>query len=438
MLALRGVPLVVGAVLVFLGTLLLVLVRPRNLSIGVSALLGAAVCVLLGIVVPRNLVTVFDIVWNPTLTFVAVVVISLVLDMGGFFTWSALVMLRLARGSAARAFVYLLLLGAAVAALFTNDGAALILTPIVYQQIKALRFGRDAAFGFVMAAGFIADTTSIPLVVSNLVNILDADYFHIGFARYAMIMVPVDLVSLAASIAVLWLLYRRAIPQRYDDTLLSAPEAAIVDRGLFGAGWIGLGVLLVGYLLSEPLGYPVAVPALAVAAALLAIGGQRQVVAVGPTLRDAPWRIIVFAIGMYVVVYGLQHAGLVAYLARWIALCAHQGLVIGTVATGVTVAVLSAIANNLPTTLVGALAVAGAGATGATHLGLVLANAVGADLGPKFTPIGSLATLLWLHVLSERGISIGWRRYLRQGLLLTLPVLVVTLLALAGMVALLH
>jgi arsenical pump membrane protein len=435
MLRLAGVPLVVAAALAFAGTLGLVLVRPRNLSIGVSALAGAALCVALGIVVPHDLLSVFDIVWNPTLTFVAVVVISLVLDAAGFFTWSALVMLRRACGSAPRAFVYLLLLGAVVAALFTNDGAALILTPIVYQQIKALRFGRDAAFGFVMAAGFIADTTSLPLVVSNLVNILDADYFHIGFARYAMIMVPVDLVSLAASIGVLWLMYRRAIPQRYDVALLAAPRTAIVDHRLFQAAWAGLAILLIGYLLSGPLGYPVAVPALIVAAALLVMGGARQVVAIGQTLRDAPWRIIVFAIGMYVVVYGLQHARLVGYLARWLALCAHQGLVIGTVGTGVTIAVVSAIANNLPTTLVGALAVAGSGATGATHLGLVLANAVGADLGPKFTPIGSLATLLWLHVLAERGISIGWRRYLRQGLLLTLPVLLVTLLALAGMVA---
>ncbi|MDA8282007.1 MAG: ArsB/NhaD family transporter, partial [Actinomycetota bacterium] len=138
MLNLDGAALTVAAAAVFVATLTLVIAQPKGLSIGWSATGGALVALALGVVHLANVATVWGIVWNATATFVAVIVISLVLDRVGFFEWAALHMLRAARGSTLRAFFYLLVLGAAVAALFANDGAALILTPIVYEQMRAL------------------------------------------------------------------------------------------------------------------------------------------------------------------------------------------------------------------------------------------------------------------------------------------------------------
>jgi len=435
---LTGTTLTAVAVVIFVITLTLVIAQPKGLSIGWSAAGGAVVALLVGVVHLANVATVWDIVWNATITFVAVIVISLVLDRIGFFEWAALHMLARAKGDAKRALLYLLGLGAVVAAFFANDGAALILTPIVYQQMRALGFERRQALPFVMAAGFIADTTSLPLVVSNLVNIVSANFFHIGFVTYAATMTPVDIVSFAASVAVLFVFYRRAIPARFDSEELPSPAAAIRDQNLFRAGWVVLGVLLAGYLLSEPLHFPVSIPASIAAAAFLALASRSPALSSAAVIREAPWRIVVFAIGMYLVVYGLYNAGLTAYLSDLMRAAAHSGVVPATFASGFAVAALSAVMNNMPTTLIAALSVHGAHVHGVTRTALIYADVVGADLGPKFTPIGSLATLLWLHVLDTKGIKITWGQYLRQGIVLTIPVLAVTLLALAGWVLIIH
>jgi arsenical pump membrane protein len=148
-------------------------------------------------------------------------------------------------------------------------------------------------------------------------------------------------------------------------------------------------------------------------------------------LKEAPWQVVVFSLGMYLVVYGLKNAGLTDYIAQLLNIFAEQGLWTATIGTGLLTALLSSIMNNMPTVLVGALSIDAAGVDGVIQQAMVYANVIGADLGPKITPIGSLATLLWLHVLARKNIQISWGYYFRVGVVLTLPVLLVTLSALA-------
>lgn len=151
---------------IFLFTLVLVIWQPKGLSIGWSATIGAALALASGVIHVNDIPVVWNIVWNATATFIAVIVISLLLDESGFSSGRRCTLLAgetVAGGCCLR----IVLLGAAVAALFANDGAALILTPIVIAMLLALGFSKQATLAFVMAAGFIADTASLPLIVSN-------------------------------------------------------------------------------------------------------------------------------------------------------------------------------------------------------------------------------------------------------------------------------
>ncbi|MCP2518645.1 arsenic transporter [Achromobacter mucicolens] len=420
-----------AAIAIFVLTLVLVIWQPRGLGIGWSASLGAVLALIAGVVHVGDIPVVWNIVWNATATFIAVIIISLLLDEAGFFEWAALHVARWGKGSGRALFALIVLLGAAVAALFANDGAALILTPIVMAMLLALGFSPAATLAFVMAAGFIADTASLPLVVSNLVNIVSADFFDIGFNRYAAVMVPVNFVAVAATLAVLMLYFRKSIPARYDAGQLKQPVAAIRDEGTFRAGWVVLVLLLIGFFGLEPLGVPVSAVAAAGAAILLLVAGRGHIISTRKVIREAPWQIVIFSLGMYLVVYGLRNAGLTQYLADLLSGFAEQGIWTATIGTGLVAAFLSSIMNNMPTVLVGALSIDASQASGIVKEAMVYANVIGSDLGPKITPIGSLATLLWLHVLERKGTVISWGYYFKVGIVLTLPVLLVTLAALA-------
>ncbi|HBI02833.1 MAG TPA: arsenical efflux pump membrane protein ArsB [Paenibacillaceae bacterium] len=418
------------AVFIFVFTVTLVIWQPKGLKIGWSATGGALLALLFGVVTWADVGTVTEIVWNATLAFIGIILISLVLDEIGFFEWAALHMARLARGNTRWMFVYILVLGSLVSAFFANDGAALILTPIVLAMVRTLNFQEKTILPFVMASGFIADTTSLPFTISNLTNIVSADFFEIGFAEYALHMVVPNMISFLASLTVLYLFFHKSIPNTYSLAQLKEPKEALRDPTLFHLSWVVLGILFVGYLVSQPLGVPVSFIVGGAAVIFVGMAQRSKVIHSRKMVKEAPWQIIIFSIGMYLVVFGLRNAGLTNLLGKVIERAAEDGIYGAVLGMGFLAAFLSSVMNNLPSIMIGALAIDGTVSVGAIREALAYANVIGCDLGPKITPIGSLATLIWLHILSRKGIHITWGYYFKVGFILTLPTLFITLLGL--------
>ncbi|WP_374711761.1 arsenical efflux pump membrane protein ArsB [Symbiobacterium terraclitae] len=416
---------------IFAGTLYLVIRRPRNLNTGISALLGALLALLAGAITLADVQSVVGIVWDATLALVAIMIISALLEQAGFFRWAALHMARHAGGSGRGVFVAVILLATAVSAFFTNDATVLIVTPIVLEMAEALGFGQRSFLPFAMACGFIADAMSIPLAVSNLTNMIVARFFDLSFARFALVMLLPSLACLLVTTAVLLWYYRREIPRRVDVSGLASPAAAIRDPFLFRVGMAVVSGMVLAFLLNRTLfEVPTSLVMSAGAILLLLASFRNRVVEPWRAIRQAPWHVVAFAVGMYLVVFAVGKAGLTDLTARALQGLAGHGLGITILGTGVLVALLSAAMNNLPGVLVGTLAVAATGATGLLGEGMVMATVIGADIGPKLTPIGSLATLMWLHTLQGRGLTITWGAYLRSALVITPPVLLATLAAL--------
>ena len=410
---------------IFLVTLVFVIWQPRGLQIGTSAVVGAVVALVFGVVNFTDVVIVYEIIWDATLAFIGIIILSMVLDEIGFFEWAALKMAKFSKGSGQKMFFYSIILGAIVSALFANDGAALILTPILLAKMQVLRLNTKTILAFLLAGGFISDSASLPFVFSNLTNIVTANYFDIGFAKFFSNMILPYIVSVIATMIVLWIVLRKDIPKTVDIDLLKNPEDVLKSKALFNFSWFFLVILLAGYFIGDAYNIPISVFALGGGIIFLVIATLMKTVEPKQIIKEAPWQVVWFSLGLYIVVYGLKNAGLTDYITEILVYLNFQSEMVAVVGTGFLAAFLSAFMNNMPTIMVMDIAL-----TNIANEAMIYANIVGCNLGPKMTPFGSLATLLWLHTLSKKGVKISFWSYSKFGLIVTPPVLLVVLLSL--------
>jgi arsenical pump membrane protein len=423
------------AVSIFVATLFLMIRRPRGIRLGLAAGIGALASLLLGTVAFGQALQSFVDIWDAALAFIGIVALSVTLDAMGFFKWAALKVVKLADGNGVKLYFYVSLLTAAVSILFANDSAVLILTPIVLEIVTCLKINENDRLAYLFSAGLIADTAAMPLITSNPVNIVSADYFHYSFIDHLTLMSLVAVATIVSSMLLVYAIFRKKIPKTYSVQLgeeLSQNTQAIPMPLLK----ISIGALVavdIGYVIASLMRIPVSFIICSGAIFLIitywvALNRGFFQVAQSKSLKtlakEINWDIVLFMLSIFIVVQGLEHVGLTDFMANALLWGGSLPSALSVIVPSLMVTVGASFMNNWPMTILGLLSINTAASTvalsGQAMTGLVFSNIIGNNLGPHFFPLGSLAILMWLETMRRKGVNIRLKDYLKVGAVLSI------------------
>lgn len=360
--------------------------------IGVILLLAGGAAVAAGALPAAEALAIGDRVWPILLFVVAVTVVAELAASAGVFDVAADALARLSRGRTVLLWLCVAALAVASTAFLSLDTTAVLLTPVAVAVARAHRLD---PLPFAFTTVWLANTASLFLPVSNLTNLLAAERLGGEPWHFLALLGPSAIVAVLVPVALLWLVHRRALSDRFAPS--PPPEIAdVVQLRLAGVVVIVLLPLLVS-------GIPPWIPAGVAAVLLVALFLWRSPRAL--RLALVPWQLVVFASGLFLAVAVLESLG------SRIVLDAAAG-------TGEDVPALWRLSglgmltangvNNLPAYL--------ALESVADSPARLAALLIGVNAGPLITPWASLATLLWHQRLHALGVDIPWRRYVRLGL----------------------
>jgi arsenical pump membrane protein len=401
---------VIGAA-IFLATLLVVMTRPYRIPEAVAAVTGALLMLLGGYLQPGEAWGVLRGQWNVYGFFLGLMVISAVADQAGIFDLLAYQAARWAGGSASRLYLAVFAVGVGITAFLSNDATALILTPIVYALVTRLRL---PPLPFMFACTFIADTASFLLPVSNPINVLVLDAFGGGLGTFLRYMLLPSVFGILCNVGVFAWLFRRDLRLSYDPGTIEVTTVA--KERFFWMTTAGLGVIVMGYLAASALALPLSVVALGGSALLLAGAAASGRLDRRRLAREISWPLFAFLSGMFLLVRGIEHLGLTAFVGRALLRLAAAGALPAVMVTAGGTALGANLINNVPMALLMISSLHTLGTSLTLHQRLVFATILGADLGPNLTAVGSLATMLWLLILRRKGLEVSTVQYMKLGL----------------------
>ncbi|MBM3271254.1 MAG: hypothetical protein FJZ01_26775 [Candidatus Sericytochromatia bacterium] len=412
-------------------TVSLSLAKPRlrgfRFDHAAAAVLGALLVGFLGLVTPAQIGAALASLAEPIATIVSLMVVTLVAERAGVFQVVAAWLVRAAGGDCRQLLALLFFVGAGVGMVFTNDAAILIFTPLVVRLVAEIsdETWTDAQkMPFYFAVLYVANLVGA-LVISNPINIVVASLFDIGFVTYAAWMLLPALGALAATyLGLLWA-FGRDLPKKYR-----IPAEGSAPRPAARAAGGCLVALLVAFFAANAIGLPIWAVAAAGAAAMLVGFGLAGVARPTAVLRGVGWDAVVFLAGIFVVATAVRQVGLTARIGEGLAASAGGDPAWLLAATSFTAAGLSAVLNNHPTAGLMALAIKDMAVPEGLRAALAYAALIGGDLGPKMLPIGSLAALLWVRMLHDRGVRVSYRLMVKVGVPITLFAVAVATLAL--------
>ncbi len=412
--------------LVFATTLVLVVMRPRDVPEWAAALGGGLAMLLLGVVPVWQAGGVLFDNLNVFGFFLGLMTISALAEGAGFFDALARLSVRLSGTSSRRLMVNVMLIGVLITTFLTNDATALILTPLVYALVVKLRL---EPLPFMFATTFIADTASFVLPVSNPINVLVLIAFPRDLGHYLLHLFLAAVLVIGANIVLFLFIFRSDLGRHFDPRLVQdTPQEE--HGGYFRFVVASLGAIALAYVLASAFRWPISFVALGGSVWLLVAAIVAKRAHWGKLAQEISWPIFGFIGGMLVLVQGIENLGLTAAFGRWLVdLSGGQswGAVLASVFGS---AIGSNAINNVPMALVLNSAIHGAVPLGQQQDLFVYGTMMGADLGPNITTVGSLATMLWLLILRRKGMDVSPLAYFRLGIVVTPILLLLGALAL--------
>lgn len=422
--------------------------RPFGINEAIPAIIGATILIVTKVVSYQDIFDIFRIVSGPSITIISTIMMCIILEGIGVFRWAAINIVSRANGSGIRLFFYTLLLCFLMTIFFNNDGSILITTPIIIHMISFLKLKGKHKLPYLFGGVFIATVSSLPIGVSNIANLIGLNIVGLNLISYTnMVFVP-SMIGIMTLAALLFLFYKNDIPKKIPtihpmqiqkfmfvrDRKLNVPFLHVmpdrentIDWSLFRIS-IAIVIIIRGsYFLLSPLGVQLEWIALIGVAILFFIRWLKTREGIVIVLKKAPWHILFFAFGMYVIVYALNNSGITNVFVQYLQGPISENLLSATFIFGILISMLSNVMNNLPSVMLGTLMLTDLGLDTVTTQVSYLAIIIGSDIGALLTPMGTLATLLWMFVLRKEGIHVTWKHYFKVAILVIPITLIVTL-----------
>ncbi|MDQ0860565.1 ArsB/NhaD family transporter [Bacillus sp. V2I10] len=415
---------------VFSITVILMLWRPFGINETVPTVTGAIIILLAGIVPLSDVAAIYNIISGAAITILSTIVMSIVLESVGFFRWIAYNLVNKSNGSGIKLFINVNLLCFLTTLFFNNDGSILITTPIIIHITSLLQLKRHQKIPYLISGAITATVSSAPIAVSNIANLIALKIVGLDLNSYVNMMFIPSMLGIIVITTLIFFYYRKDIPvkissqklylsgntSKYPRHPLAMPSSLTsheVDWKMFR---ICIAIVIFvrgGFFLLTPIGVPMEGLAIGGAVALILVRWLKSRKGITDIVKRTPWHIFLFAFGMYVLVYGLHNIGLSHYLTMQLKDYVDGSLLGGTLVIGVLLTALSNVLNNLPAVMIGTLAIVDMGLDTHSLQVAYLAIVLGSDVGALLTPIGTLATLIWMFILKSNNIHISWKEYMK-------------------------
>jgi arsenical pump membrane protein len=395
-----------------------VILRPFNLAEAVWAVAGASLLIALRLIsVPEALAGIAKGA-DVYLFLFGMMLLAEIARAAGLFDWLAVVATSHAKGSARRFFLLTYGVGIVVTIFLSNDATAVVLTPAVAAAVRTAK--AKEPLPYLLICAFIANAASFVLPISNPANFVIYGSRMPPLLQWLPVYLLPSLVSIVATYLLLRWTQRRALQQEVASNI---PRPALSGSGKMAAvGIAATGiVLLVSSALGLQLGLPTAVAG-ALTAAIVLIREKKWPWSI---VKDISWGVLPLVAGLFVLVEALAKTGLIDTIATLLHDGAQRSAVWTAGSAGIVVASASNLINNLPAGLIAGSAIRAA----PISVQVTRAMLIGVDLGPNLSVSGSLATILWLAALRREGHSVGFGVFLKIGIVVMPPALILAIAA---------